>query len=1722
MRDKVRRLMGVLRQLAVAKTRPIRSITAYEEMLLLADAAEHLPVRTATEPGDEILRADRVRRDPEPPCPRVVVPWVERVKGSLDEPVLRDRVVLPGASRPSSIADHPDVTRQFSTWMRDWRPWAAEERRRRPRAELFQKLFDLHRIAQERPESIEIVVAAGLLHAPGEQGEAGVRVHLLTQAVSVEQDQQSGAMVCTLMPESAVRIEAEEVLAGLEMFDQSGTAVLRDRLLETVSSPLDPAAVAYLKEWAGRALVTGHTVSDDWALPSGQTTQLGFAPALVARRRGAFALREYYDAITKSLNDEDTPVPLGLAQLVEAIEPADRLAWLERTGEVGGAALAEDPLFPLPANDDQAQIIGRLGGDSGVVVEGPPGTGKTHTIANLVSALLASGQRILVTAEKAQALRVLRDKLPPQMQDLCVSLTDASARGNSDLARSVAALAGAKTDFNPAAVARRIADLTARRGGARARQSRIVEDIRALRESETYRHPEIAPGYGGTLADIARQSTANAEVDGWIPGQVSGQEPLSSSEILQLVELMRTGSDQRRSRRDQRIPKTGSLPSDTWLAKQAETVARGDSVRADDASGLVAVLGALPGQVLHDLDAACRRTAEATAALRAAPTDAAWALHLTDSLLAGTSLHLWQRATGQLPLVDDAIAHDQHAGFVQVSVSSGLDPEIGAGVFERFAAHLGSGGQLRKVFKSDEQKAVEALGDAVLVAGTVPSTSETATTAARHLRVLALARILAMGFAPLGLTIALDLDRGSLVERLRQVRHVCSLVDAVLAARTELVQPLSVLPATTRPPLTSVERLDLIGSVTSAVADSMQAALARAEVDRTADEVLALVPTTARPPELMAVADAIKTMDPHRYVEALISLEHARTQQRDQHVCDELDQRLAAAAPGLRIMLAETPDDPAWSARLTRWSSAWAWACARTWLDQRAQPGLEDQLDAELHSTVRDVSVLTVDLAAAKAWKASMERMSARQVQALQSYRSAMANVGKGTGKYAEKFRQAAREAMVVAQGAVPAWVMPVQQVLASIPAEPNAFDVVIVDEASQAELTSSFLLWLAPRVIVVGDDKQCTPPEIGAGSLDPIFQRLDTELPDVPQYLRADLTPKSSVFSMLRSRFGQMVRLREHFRCMPEIIAWSSNEFYRDAPLVPVRQFGADRLPPLRTTYVDGGYVEGQNATLTNPAEARAIADSVLACLEDPAYEGKTFGVVVLQGQSQVDVITAEISARMSAEDWDRRRFRVGTPPDFQGDERHVVWLSLVVAPEQNFAALTRDEFRRRFNVAASRAQDQLWLFHSVTADLLRTNDLRHSLLTYMLSTGSAPLSPALTDVSADVRQPPFDSLFEQRVFLDISARGYHVTPQVETNGRRIDLVVTGAAGKLAVECDGDAFHTTPEQRAADLQREQELKRCGWTFWRVRESQYYLNRERALSSLWPTLDRLGIGPHATGTDAPETVWTPTRTALAPDEAVQDDLEPDEIEAVESVPVVAVPIDPVVTAPPPPSPTVSDLTHDELTRSLTTLANAGPLSSAQVAEEYGMTTAEAREVLTRMVSAGLLERTGQTRGTRYVLPGSVASTGEPERLWATRTVVTDEDRARVLHAAGRQALTNEIVRDLLGVDADAARTTLAAMVAEGLLDKQGQRRGTRYVLAEPRAEQQRAEPEVLDDPELRAVWELAAGRSINNADVRTALRVSANHAQDLLRALYEGGLLDRRGPRGERRYSRRT
>ena len=115
--------------------------------------------------------------------------------------------------------------------------------------------------------------------------------------------------------------------------------------------------------------------------------------------------------------DKGSPIPQTIKALVKDIKIEQKESDLEEWKEVG-----EDLLFPLCANYEQKEIAKRISENYGVVVQGAPGTGKSHTIANLISHLLAHGKRVLVTSQTDRALKVLTDKIPEKIKPLCLSV----------------------------------------------------------------------------------------------------------------------------------------------------------------------------------------------------------------------------------------------------------------------------------------------------------------------------------------------------------------------------------------------------------------------------------------------------------------------------------------------------------------------------------------------------------------------------------------------------------------------------------------------------------------------------------------------------------------------------------------------------------------------------------------------------------------------------------------------------------------------------------------------------------------------------------------------------------------------------------------------------------------------------------------------------------------------------------------------------------------------------------------------------------------------------------------------------------------------------------------------------------------------------------------------------------------------------------------------------
>ncbi|MDA3834550.1 MAG: AAA domain-containing protein, partial [Spirochaetales bacterium] len=614
----------------------------------------------------------------------------------------------------------------------------------------------------------------------------------------------------------------------------------------------------------------------------------------------------------------------------------------------------------------------------------------------------------------------------------------------------------------------------------------------------------------------------------------------------------------------------------------------------------------------------------------------------------------------------------------------------------------------------------------------------------------------------------------------------------------------------------------------------------------------------------------------------------------------ERDQRvtiLKARLPRLASTLLDSFGDSGWDKLLKNIEHAWNWKCAEAWLIEVSDPGGEKKLQTNLKNIREEISVTLANLAAELAWMHCVKKMKDPDHASLIAWKNAIDELGKGTGRYAERNRVIARKCLEECRGAVPAWVMPIHKILDTIKPVPGMFDVVIIDEASQSGPEALFLAYLAKQMVVVGDDKQIRPEIVGLDQ-DQVHQLERRYLKDIPH--SQIYGPTQSLFGIAEVRFGRPVRLREHFRCMPEIIGFSNRLSYGAQPLIPLRQFGGDRIEPvLKTTYVQGGFQDSGKGKV-NKVEAEQIVDAIEKCCEDPKYKDKSIGVISLLNTSDQDrYIEQLLVSRLDPEEIDQRNIACGDAYDFQGDERDIIFLSTVSARSEGnrVRAMTGQKAERRFNVAASRAKDQMWLFHSFNAGELGQNCLRRRLLTYMNEPKKDPLggtiSMSLVDLhemaktaqrSVDRPPHPFDSWFEVDVYLAIADRQYMVVPQYEVRGFRIDMVIIGGARKLAVECDGDYWHG-PEEYEKDLRRQCDLERCDWEFFRVRGSTFYHNPEKALEDLWELLSHSDFGGSASSDEKAEDTFDYDTTESFVETAFADEAESESgmIESIGSI-----------------------------------------------------------------------------------------------------------------------------------------------------------------------------------------------------------------------------------------------
>lgn len=1409
-RERIGHLYDYLSALAQeVYAKPVRHLAGHDVAVAPADLPDHPSVRLTT--GEAWLRVGKTPRPVPPPVP-------ESLAAHLTDPG-------DPHSPPQLPADLPDQTRaEFESWLAGtWTPWAE---RARPAAEarsLYETLFRLRQRLRTDETTHELVWGHGLL---GWRfgGQAICHPLLITQ-VRIAFDEDTGEL--SVVPDGLPALELD-CLQGLGVPDLGRLAQIGEDLRD---EPVDVWSDDDTRRTYGRILAPlglDDRIEAGPDLPeTGDSPVLAVTWRLLVRKRRVMFLR-FFEQLKEAVAGRHTlpaPVVALASGKHQQTPPTQHDDW---------TPVAEQLLMPLAANDEQEQIARKLASHSGVTVQGPPGTGKSHTIANLVSHLVAHGKRVLVTAHKDQALAVLREKIPEELRDLTLAVLGSSSADLTELQRSVQAITAAADSVDE----RRETAATA---ALRIRLDEVEQEVAILRRRLRLglEREQAVLDLGGRrrkaleVADaLARDEADLARIPDPLP--VQAVPPLSPAELSELYARVRHIGAAEAEAALLDLPLTERLPDGAALARghgELDRLAEALAAYRGYAADLTAV------DQLGDATLAQLADATAHAAERLSGLQSDWLLRLRGQVAQAVQWYdLW---SGHARL----LAHDiqQCARFRTEIAGSRVEPPQGLGHREMLALLT----QLEQRYAEGKkvsplrQRDLAQFLKAVTIDGEPPQSVEDVR------RIIAFVRL-----GQLRTTIV-QLWTSELVSGLGappapagfpavetwvdgQVRAMQNALDWESSSWPALRDGIGRLVAREAvPALPTPADLHRLAGVLGGLRARARQRAAQAELQSFADSIAAARTGPGASPLWRDLQAALAERDWARWDATLAASARLRALSAEVVRLNELLNRLSTAAPQWARLIRDTGGDLERCGDPARLPALWEWRQAETWLRGLIDADDLAEVQRRLDETQQEQRRLTLDLTRRSAWLAMKRGLGHDERQALVGWLQTLRKIGRGTGVSANKWRAEAQRLMPRAMGAVPVWIMPYYRVAESFdPLATPPFDVVIVDESSQCDVFALGLLGLGHKVVIVGDDKQISPSAVGVNR-SRVDQLIEAHLRDFPNALLLDL--ESSLYDASARLFPGVVRLREHFRCLPRIIEFSSQHYYAGS-IQPLREEGADRLPGrvVQAVYVADGVRSTLGVGDVNEPEAAALVDLVVECCNDPAYDGRTMGVISLLGSSrQAQFIDERLLHKLGPEEYERRRLRCGDSYSFQGDERDVVFISVVA--DDNRSAATSKTYEQRVNVAASRARDQLWVFHSVQPDELHPDDQRAKLIRYAADGMRSP------DLGGDL-EARCESDFERRVLRMLLARDYRVSVQHPVGSLRIDLVVRGGGRRIAVECDGDKFHG-PDQWEDDLRRQRILERLGWRFWRVRGSVFYRDPEAALSTLWPLLDELGIRP---------------------------------------------------------------------------------------------------------------------------------------------------------------------------------------------------------------------------------------------------------------------------------------
>lgn len=1359
--------------------------------------------------------------------------------------------------------DNNDRVFTYKGWLAKRKIWQEKQERIKVTRDFFNKLYKIHVDLNDETETKELVVANGFISCIDNKT---INHPILSKKVYT--DFNANDNIITIYDSSSESELYVSLLTSLQEVNANAVSEADEEVRDKFYHPLDRhETYDFFKNFVHKLSSKSKFLNLD-ETPLANTDDkifLSVKPVYYVRNK-IDGTRRVIEDIIKDIENGGV-IPTHLCELisggkVEIPEDIHELTIDEQLAETSGESA--EILLSKEANREQLEIAKRVEKYNAVLVQGPPGTGKTHTIANLLGHFLAQGKNVLVTSYTPKALRVLKDKVPKELQSLCVSVLDDKS---ADVEKSINGINEYLSKESSVHIKKKIHEAESARKETIEKLAQIRKKIYAIRNSE---YKQISyNGESYSPCDIAKFINENNDRLSYIPGEVASNMtlPLTKDELLTLYEsnIQLSEYEEKELNLDIINPDTLLKPED--FSKQVDIINNGEEkireIKTSLANNGIDIL-------CHNADIKIRKPGGIVAPL-ITNSNISIIKELQDFLPKFNIYEEWMIYTAVdgkkdsgykqcwLDLVNyindtvtfsESFINDRFGNTIEFA--EGINYGEALTTLEKMESKLKQNGKI-SFFDELLDKNIKEIKEQIKVNNEIISTSKDCSLIINTIKLEKMRKRLciqwnnligkhnykkfdeldnnepeqiAKNFIP---KIKQYLDwynneYKTLQKYLTELGFNCEEIIKPSDLDSDIVSTKKIFEFTSKILPLYLELIKICNDIEKAKEYLISNKIEILTNDRKKSELC------------NALANAIDTKDKinyHKFYSEISSL-YNKVNLKQQR--EKLLEKLKQYAPDWAYAIQHRDSIYGESKIPVDISEAWKYKQFKNIIKELHSDNYE-KLQKECFNLGIILKNQTAQLCEYKAWYHLLQSTEADLdiKQALTGWKTMIKKIGKGTGKNVPRYLKEAKNLMIKCQKAVPAWIMPMSKALETLTPGENKFDVIIVDEASQSNISSLAIVYMAKKIIIVGDDKQVSPTA-GFKEISKINNLIDVHLNGViPNHQAYEAS--TSLYDIAETTFTSLM-LKEHFRCVPDIINFSNGLSY-DYKIKPLRDASSSNLQPAIINYkVDG---TRSSANKVNIEEANCIASLIAACIERDEYKDSTFGVISLLGTEQAKVIKDILLDKIDNIKYEHHKIACGEPPNFQGDERDIIFLSMVDSNDSDYPLnmmSAEGDRKRRYNVAVSRAKNQVWLVHSLdVAKDLKEEDIRRKLIEYTMNPGS--YSQRLEQIKQQS-----DSLFEQEICQTLVARGYNIIQQFPVSSYRIDMVACCGNKKVAIECDGEKYHSGEEKIREDMERQNIIERITkFKFIRIRGSEYNLDKDKAIERIIRELNEYEIYP---------------------------------------------------------------------------------------------------------------------------------------------------------------------------------------------------------------------------------------------------------------------------------------